>query len=193
MKRFKLSYVVLSLLTIAMMSSCASQKKVAKKIQENELGQELIIPCSDEEYHTDKKYFRATGIGLSVDLSTSKRKANMVASANLAASIHKIVKRVADQYTNEREMSNTDEFSRKFEQITREVVKQELVNMAEVCAKTYKKDGKYTTYMAVEVARKNIMDKVENRLSKEDKLKQDFEKMKFEKILDKEMEDYSKQ
>lgn len=58
---------------------------------------------------------------------------------------------------NEREVSDKSEFSRKFEEITREVIKQEIVNMAEVCAKTYKKNKKYNTYMAVEVNRKDVM------------------------------------
>lgn len=185
--------VIISVIVITSLASCGSSKKVAKKIQEDELGQEILIPCNDNEYHTDKKYFRATGIGLSVDLSTSKRKANLNASANLAASINKLIKRVADQYLNEREVTDKTEFSRKFEEITREVVKQEIVNMAEVCAKTFKKNGKYTSYTAVEVARKDVMENVERKLSKDEKINQDFEKMKFEKIMDKEMENFSKQ
>lgn len=184
--------VLMSVVFITSLMSCGSSKKIAQKMQEDELGQEVIVPCSEEEYHTDKKYFRATGIGLSTDLSTSKRKANLNASANLAASINKLIKRVADQYINEREVANSGEFSRKFEEITREVVKQEIVNMAEVCAKTYKKNGKYNTYMAVEVARKDIMAHVEKTLTKDEKINQDFEKMKFEKILDKEMDEFSK-
>jgi len=172
--------------------SCGSSKKIAMEKQSEALGEEVMVPCSEEEYHTDKKYFRATGIGLSTDLSTSKRKANLNASANLAASINKLIKRVADQYVNEREVADKGEFSRKFEEITREVVKQEIINMAEVCSKTFKKDGKYTTYMAVEVSRSDVVDKVENKLSKNEKINQDFEKMKFEKILDKEMEEFSK-
>lgn len=173
--------------------SCGSSKKIAMEKQSASLGEEVMIPCSDEEYHTDKEYFRATGIGLSTDLSTSKQKANLNASANLAASINKLIKRVADQYVNEREVADKGEFSRKFEEITREVVKQEIINLAIVCSKTFNKEGKYTTYMAVEVNRSEVVDKVENKLSKDEKINQDFEKMKFEKILDKEMDEFSKQ
>lgn len=153
-------------------------------------GQEVTTPCNDDEFHTDRTSFRATGIGTSQDMSTSKRKAKLDANANLAQSINQTIKNVTDRYTNERQVGEMTEFEEKFEQMTRNVVNQEMNNVATVCTKTFMKDGKYTTYVAVEVAKDELLANISNQansLSKDKKLQVDYDKMKYEEIFNQEM------
>ena len=153
----------------------------------NPNGVEVNTPCSDDEYHSDKNYFRATGISTSADQSFSKRKAKMDAAANLAQSINQTIKTVSDRYTNERQFNEESEFEEKFEQLTRNVVNQEKNNVATVCTKTFLKDGKYVTYVAVEVAKDELLNNISNQLSKDKKLQMDYDKMKYEEIFNQEM------
>ena len=170
----------------ATLVSCGGSKPVAKK--DDGLGKEINVPCSDNEFHSDQKSFRGTGIGISQDLSTAKSKANLDANSNLAASINRTIKTVTDRYTNERQIGENSEFEQKFEQLTRDVVKQELNNVSTVCSKTFQKEGKYNVYVAVEVAKDELLNNIKDRISKDQKLQLDYDKMKFENIFNEEMD-----
>lgn len=165
--------------------SCGGSKPAAK---DDGLGKEVNTPCSDNEFHSDQKSFRGTGIGISQDLATAKSKANLDANSNLAASINRTIKTVTDRYTNDRQIGEGSEFEQKFEQLTRDVVKQELNNVSTVCSKTFQKDGKYNVYMAVEVAKDELLNNIKDKISKDQKLQLDYDKQKFENIFNEEMD-----
>jgi hypothetical protein len=187
MKKFELTkilFIALLLVGAVSISSCGGKKKATS----DALGTEVNTPCSDQEYRSDKNYFRGTGIGISSDLSTAKRKANLDANAMLAAGINRTIKSVTDRYTNERQFNDASEFEEKFEMLTRDVVNQELNNVAVPCTKTFQKDGKYHVYTAVEVAKDELLNNIKDRISKDQKLQLDYDKMKFENIFNQEME-----
>lgn len=166
------------------LGSCGGSKKAAS---DDSMGKEMNIPCSDNEFNSDQTTFRGTGVGTSQDLSTAKRKASLDANNNLAASINRTLKSVTDRYTNERQIGENSEFEEKFESMTRDVVNQELNNVSTVCNKTFSKDGKYTVYMAVEVKKDELLNNIKDRISKDQKLQLDYDKMKFENIFNEEM------
>lgn len=177
---------LISILAIsAAIMSCGSSKKMTKT-QEKALGEEIITPCSDVEFHTDKKTFRATGIGTSLDLTTSKRKANLIASANLAASVNQLIKAGIERYAGERQIADKITFNEKYSDLAKQLVNQELNNVAIVCSKTYQKDGRYSTYVAVEVAKDELLNKIADNISKAAKDDQDYEAYKFRQALEKE-------
>ena len=55
-----------------------------------------------------------------------------------------------------------------------------------MCTKTYQKDGRYTTYMAIEVAKTELLNRVSSNIAKKSKDDQDFEAYKFKQSLEKE-------
>lgn len=169
----------------AAMMSCGSSKQMTKS-QEKALGEEIVTPCSDEEFHTDKETFRATGIGISLDLTTSKRKANLIASSNLAASVNQLIKAGIERYAGERQIADKISFNEKYSDMAKQLVNQELNNVSIVCTKTYQKDGKYSTYVAVEVLKSELLNKVSSNISKQAKDDQDYEAYKFKEALEKE-------
>ncbi len=180
----KILFLAFVLVGAVSLSSCGGKKKATSSA----LGQEIETPCSDQQYRTDKNFFRGTGIGISTDLSTAKRKANLDANAMLAAGINRTIKSVTDRYTNERQFNNASEFEEKFEMLTRDVVNQELNNVAVPCTKTFQKEGKYHVYTAVEVAKDELLNNIKDRISKDQKLQLDYDKMKYEQIFNQEME-----
>ena len=166
------------------MSSCGKKSTSA-------LGEEMEVPC--DEYRTDKAAFRATGNGISQDLRTAEDKALLTARQRLSTSINTTIKSVTDRYTNERTFNDAAEFEEKFENLTREVTNQELNNVATICNKKYQKDGKYHVYVAIEVKKDELLQKIEKQISSDQKLQIDYDKMKFEQIFNQEMDNMANQ
>ena len=187
MKKFELTKILFVAILFAgafTIASCGGSKKAT----DASLGKELNIPCSDDEFHSDKTHFRGTGMGESTNLSAARRKASLDANAMLAASVNRTIKTVSDRYTQDITVGDASEFAEKFEDMTRSVVNQQLNNVATVCNKTFQKDGKYSVYVAVEVAKDEMLNNISDRISKDDRLRLDYDKMKFENIFNQEME-----
>jgi hypothetical protein len=185
----KLTYSTLMLLALGgiVMIGCKSKEKAPK-------GEvEVVVPCSGSEFFTSNKFFRANSIGESQDQVTSKKKALANARAELAASIQTTVKAVTDNYTNSREMNNKEEVEERFEQLNREIVDQQLTGLKTICEKLMKTDqGTYKTYVAIELSADELVSKYNERLSKDERLKIDYDYEKFKETFDKEMEKLGK-
>jgi hypothetical protein len=183
----KLMFAMAVLATAFFFTGCKSKKKAAAP-DYSALGTEVVTPCSDNEYYSTATHFRGTGIGEGTNLASSRRKANLDANAMLAASINRTIKSVTDRYTQDITIGDVNEFNEKFEDLTRSVVNQVLNNVATVCNQMFEKDGKYTVYMAVEVGKDELLDNVASRISRDERLRLDYDKMKFEQIFNEEME-----
>jgi hypothetical protein len=76
----------------------------------------------------------------------------------------------------------------KFNNLTREIISQQLNDVKILCEKTVKeKDGSYTSYVAVEMNKDALKVAMENKLSDKAKVAVDYDKMKFEQIYNQEM------
>jgi ribosomal protein S20 len=150
--------------------------------------QEIIVPCSGPDYFTNKDYFRSNSIGESSDQVTAKKKALTNARNELAQSIQTTVKTVTDNYVNSREMNNKEEVEERFESLNREVVDQTLSGVRTICEKLVKTEqGSYKTYIALELSADELVSKYNERLSKDERLKIDYDYEKFKETFDKEM------
>lgn len=149
---------------------------------------EVVVPCSGPDYFTNSKVFRANSIGESMDQVTSKKKALTNARNELAQSIATTVKTVTDNYTNSREMNKREELEQRFEQLNREVVDQTLQGVRTICEKLVQtKDNQYKTYIALELSADDLVKQYNERLSKDERLKIDYDYEKFKKTFDEEM------
>ena len=115
MKLLLTGFLVLTLAAF----SCKSKKKIAKI----EDSTEISIPFSGKQYENNKNFFRAKQVGESTDLATAKKIAEQNAKAELAGNIEAVIKRVTDQYTNQRSVGDKKNFENKFEEMSREVVR----------------------------------------------------------------------
>ncbi|MFP4556535.1 MAG: hypothetical protein ACLFNU_06670 [Bacteroidales bacterium] len=189
MKKLELTKILFAAVVIAgafTLASCGGSKDAGDKF--GGMGEELNIPCNDNEYSSDKTHFRGTGMGESTNLSAARRKANLDANAALAAGVNRTVKTVTDRYTQDITVGDASEYAEKFEDMTRSVVNQTLNNVSTVCNKTFQKDGKYSVYVAVEVDKDEMLNNISDRISKDDRLRLDYDKQKFENVFNEEME-----
>ena len=181
-KMKNLSIILLSVLLF----SCSSSKKAAKLTPYSET--EVIIPCSGEDFFTNKDYFRANSIGESIDQVVSKKKALSNARADLAASVKVLVSAVVDNYVKSSEMNNQEQVEERFEGLNREIIKEELVGIKTICEKlTRTSDGKFKTYIAIELSAQKLVEKFHDRMMKDDLIKIDYDYEKFKKTFENEM------
>jgi len=165
--------------------SCGSSKKV----EANSGAKEIIVPLSGKEYSTNKEFFRAKSSGKSSDMATAKKIAINNAKSEIAGSIKSTIKSLTDNYTNQRTVGNAQDFENKFENLTREVVNQELVDVSIIGEKVFQqKDNSYEYWIAIEISKEALLNGITNNVSKDQKLQVDFDKKKFGELLDQEMQ-----
>lgn len=155
MKTTKL--LLIPAVAIALLSACKSKKQT---VQKESGAVEITVPFSESKYRSDNEAFRAKQVGKSPDLATAKKIAFQNARAEMAANINAMVKRVTDQYTNQRTVGNTQEFENKFEELAREVVNLEMSNVKEIGEKIFKEsNGAFSYWIAIEAGKKEVFDK----------------------------------
>ncbi|MEM1010094.1 MAG: hypothetical protein AAGJ35_13950, partial [Myxococcota bacterium] len=153
---------------------------------------EVNLPCSGTDFFTTTEVFRANSSGESIDQVTSKKKALTNSRAQLASSIQTLVKTVTDNYVNSREFNNKEELEERFETLNREVVNQKLTGIRTICEKLVQdvETKKYTTYVAIELSADDLVSAYNERLSKDEKLKIDYDYEKFKKTFEEEMDKF---
>ena len=182
-KTLLIAFFVLTLAAI----SCKSKKEIAKI----EDSTEISIPFTGKQYENNKDFFRAKQVGESADLATAKKIAEQNAKAELAGNIEAVIKRVTEQYTNQRSVGDKKNFENKFEEMSREVVRQDVRDVRVIGEKLYKqKDGLYSYWIAVESPKETRLTGVFDGISRDAQLQLDFDKHQFEKIFNEEMRKY---
>lgn len=181
-----INLLVIPAIVALTLSGCKSKKQTP--IQKETGAVEISVPFSAKEFRSNEDYFRAKQVGKSPDLATSKKIAFQNAKAEMAGNINSTIKRVTDQYTNQRTVGNTQEFENKFEELAREVVNLEMSNVKEIGEKIFKEpDGAFSYWIAIEAGKKEVFDKLDAKISGDAKLKLDYDKQKFQQIFDAEM------
>ena len=191
--KVKMKYVIMAavVVSVAMFVSGCKSKKLPS-VQEG--SRELSVPLSGKEYRSDKDYFRATGIGVSTDLAAAKKIAQQNARTTLATNISSTMKAVSENYIQDRQINDRDEFGSKFEEISRTVVNQTLNDVREMDEKVFQeKDGRYRYYVALEMSKEPVIRNLNQGISKEAKMQQDFDQYRFRQILDEEMKKFENQ
>lgn len=177
----------MGLLIATVFNSCkAKEEAMSSKAQ----GEQLIeVYCTGPDFQSDKKHFRSSAIGESLDQMVSKKKAGSNAKAELASLIQTTIKGTIDNYVNSTELNNVEQVEERYEGLTREVINQQLNNVKVICEKQTKTtQNKYKTYIALEMSAKDLEEAIQRELSADDKLKVDFDYEKFRKVYEQEMQ-----
>lgn len=182
-----------TLLLVALATIGTACKK-NKEVQAPE-GEVLINEyCSGPEFFSDDEFFRANGLGESMDQATAKKKALSNARADLASAVNTTIKGTIDNYVNSREFNNREEVEERFEGLTREVIDQELKGTKTICQKAVKvtANGNYKYYVALELSGQELLGKLNSRIGSDERLRIDYDYEKFKETFNKEMENLKK-
>jgi len=188
--KLKLSVPFAIVLAFALIS-CNSNKGLSIEDQ----GEVLIEQyCSGDKYFSDKNTFRGNAIGESLDQMTAKKKARSNTQAEIAKTISSTMKIVGDNYVSSSEFNNKEEVTETFNEMSRTIVDEQLKGVVTICEKMTKTaQGNYKCYMAMEIAAEKLASKYHERLSKDEKLRADYNYEKFKETFEKEMERMSKE
>ena len=182
------SYLLLLLATVTFFS-----RKSNKGLSVEDQGDVLIEQyCSEDKYFSDKNTFRGNALGESLDQMTAKKKARSNAQAELAKTISSTMKIVGDNYVSSTEFNNKEEVTETFNEMARTVVDEQLQGVVTIGEKMTKtSEGRDKCDMAIELAAEKLASKYHERLSKDEKLKADYNYEKFKETFEKEMEKLS--
>jgi len=175
-----MTMVVVIVLSMMLITSC----KTTKQIDQKSSLTKFELPFSDSKYQTDKKTFRSVQSGSSDNLSNAREIAKSNARSDLSYNIETVVKSSTDIYANQLNKEN----GINFERMSRQVSKQILTNIKS-SEEIYKdnKTSEWTCWILMEINKEDIITNIDNTASQE-KIK--FDKYQYEKILDKEMDNY---
>ena len=168
--------------------SCRIFDKSFRKqtITQSEVG--VFVTCSGPNFFTNKKYFRANSIGESLDQVISKRKALNNAKADIVDSVKILLTSVIDSYINSSTFNNVQQVQVRLKGLNREVIKEELVGIKTICEKLTKTtEGKFKTYIAIELSVQKLFDKFHERIMKDDFLMIDYDYERFRDTFEKEI------
>lgn len=160
----------------------------AQKVKEISSSQ---FPCQGIEFNSDKEHLRGSGYAESIDPTIAREKAVILAKEALAASIKSQIDAVTTLYT--KSSANSQEFIKEFENINAETVDETIEGVNVICQKQEKLKNKNTKYyIACEIGTMPLITKIENKIYSSKKLKVDFDKERFEKIFNEEIDKLEK-
>ena len=191
MRIFKI--MTLFALSTLLVVGCKSKEEVG--VSPKQQGEVLLEQyCSGKDFFSDKKTFRASAIGESLDQMTSKKKARSNAQSELAKTMNSTMQIVGDNYVSSTEFNNKEEVTESFNEMARTIVNEELRGAIKICEKfTQTSEGKYKCYMAIELSADKLVAKYHERLSKDEKVKAQYNYEQFKKTFEDAMEQIANQ
>jgi len=183
---FKTSLILFALVSSFAIVGCKGKKKESPA----PVGEVLINEyCSGPEFFSDAKNFRANAVSESMDQQTAKNKALIEAKQHLASFISTTIKSTLDNYVKDNDHDKKEDLEQKYEGLTREVVDQKLSGIRIICDKvTQTKQQTYKAYVAIELGSDDLASAINDKLSKDENLKVDYDYEKFKKTFDDEMQ-----
>ena len=172
------------------LAACGGSKNVAAPSGDVDVDR----PCRGPEFMTSGEYYRASAAAISSDMTMAEKKAMTEARAALASAIQTHVDRVIQTYASSHNVGEDTEDVGRYKEMGIQVTRQKLSGIRVICDKMKKTpEGKYRSYIAIELAGNEIQKEMNNRISKDEKLKIDFEAEKFKKIFDEELKKYAEE
>ena len=149
--------ISLFIICLLALSSCNNNKNM---ITSNIPTAEVITPCS-ELGESDKAFFRACASATSSSISLSRDKAINQARTLLAQKIIDNTKLAGAKYSSK--CDNPD--IKTFETVANDAIEMLLKDLPPTCEKYSETNGRYTTYIAVELEKSKALDKINSLLT----------------------------
>lgn len=194
MKKFTSTPSLLMMVAMAMFIIVGTGCKKKKEVVDPKPAGEVLINeyCTGDNYMSDNKTFRASATGESMSRETAKKISRSNAEDEIARTISATLKAVTDNYVNSTKYNNKEEVTETFNNLARTVVDQQLRGAITICDKlTQKPNGNYISYIAVELSGEEIAAAYSERLSKDEKIKAEYNYEKFKETFEAEMEKLS--
>jgi hypothetical protein len=170
-----------ALAILFLLASCdsVSTDKIGKVKSEEKLVKEYCKTSSD------KNFFRASATIKHQDLGQSEQEAIFTAKDLMAQNIKQTMKNVTDRSFESRQIGNKNQYNNLIEGLTRATSEVDLGDVKVICTKVIrmKEEGLYQRFVAIEMSKEEIIKDIENKISKDDAMYQDYRRNEMRKIL----------
>ncbi len=148
----------------------------------------VVVLCSGPDYFTTTEYFRSNAMAESSNMSMSRRMALSNARAEMASHIEVLVTGVVDNYYEQAGVEDRSQYAERYVGLFREVVDQRLAGTRVICEETTRtENGRYRTYVAIELAGNEILEAADHLISNDERLRLDYNYERFRDTFDDEI------
>lgn len=178
--------LLIAALMVAMVSLVITPDAVAREKKAKQ-------PCQKEGLST-KEEIRAHAQASSVNAESARQKALASARATMGFNVEFLLKAVNEQYISDYEVGIADDYRSSFNQIARDVTQKSLRFAIPICEEVLQdtKTKQYTVHVALALKGADLAKMYEDAVSADEKLRTDFEREKFLKTYNDEMEKFEK-
>lgn len=172
--------------------------------------QEVVIPFSGKQYHTDATAYREVASGRGSNISVAKSKAVLQATKGLASQINVVVDGVTTMIMKEVDNNGNMNFESQFSNLARSSVEEQLKGAAVVNEKVVQEGSIYNYWVVLELSKQKVIDGVYESITnvnndvndnvsnvKDDTnsmlQKLDLDKKRFEEIFNEEMRKFEEE
>lgn len=169
-------------LLLAVPGCKGSQKKTTAA------GTKVQMPFTGNKYESNNRFFRGTGMGVSVKQNIARSKSDLEAKNQLAGQVGTKLRAVTDQYLGQTENANNAEVADKFQTLVREVMSTQIGDLRKMGEETRLNEttGDYTVYTAYEI-KKNAMFRFMKKQAQTNEKLDETARKRIEEILDEEI------
>ena len=188
----------MAMLAMLALAGCGSNKQTANNNYTNNSQAELpgkrtVLPCMDSSVD-DEDYFRDLGIGTSINKQSARKAAVEAAKSMIKSRLGGMIKGVSTDYSRTvAGQAPADKVQRIIEEEFTQVVEKMLNDADKTCEDMYQlNSGEFESYYAIQISKKEIINKTSNVLSQNEELEIEFNREQFRKFAEKRMEEMKK-
>ncbi|MBR4917900.1 MAG: hypothetical protein IKZ52_01615 [Bacteroidales bacterium] len=184
----KVSLVMMIIAAALAFASCKSSKQV---VQTPPPGRtEIELPCVDESMDNDE-YFRAMGTATNMNMQNARSAAFDAAKSMLNKRLGGFITGLSTDYSRTvAGDAQMEKVQRMMEGEFYQVVERMLNDAAKTCEKMYQNQtGNYESFIAIQVSKKELVNKMADRLSDNQELEIEFNRDQFRKFAEKKMKE----
>lgn len=149
---------------------------------------EVVHLCDGPEYMPDANHFRARATAVSLDMQSAKRIARNQAYEEIASNLRAFVGSLMDFHEKQMQLSEKLDLTQRVETMIRTSVDEQLRGARVICDRTTRSENnRYTAFVAVELSAESLLNAIEQRISRDEELRLDYNYEQFKKTFEEEM------
>lgn len=169
----QMKYIII--LSLLFLVACSTTQKVSTVV--------VDVPFSDASFLSDNICYRYVQSATNSNLVMSEKLAMINAKTGLASLISSNISSISENYISASTINGNEEIVEQFREVINTVIKQDLINVVVLGQETRtEEDGKYTTWVAVEVPIIQVKRQMQSELSSHPEL--GFDEATFEQVFE---------
>jgi len=182
MKNFNSKTIIVICIAVTALIASGCSKKSHVEAPKGETKIERLC-----DVKSDKDHLRVSAFAESVNRAQAEKKSLNNARTQLAAQLNTTVKTMVDNFTQSAAVNIDEEYNELFKSLQRDIINANFSYITLCNELTQKTDGKYVSYVGLELAGDELWKEINTRLPKDDKMRIEYDYERFKKEFEEEM------